>query len=57
MNLMNNLGPQTTEQLYGKVSSANQNTIRTRGDLERFLKRKEKEGWVKFEKGHWLNVQ
>jgi len=53
MNLFNNLGPQTTEALYGRVSSAYRGPVNTREELERFLQRKAMEGRVTFEKGEW----
>lgn len=57
MNLFNNLGPQTTESLYSRVSSAYRGPVRTREELERFLQRKAKEGRVTFEKGWWDLVE
>ena len=54
MNLFKNLGPQTTEALYSRVSSAYQGPVRTREELEQFLQRKLKEGRVRFENGHWV---
>ena len=57
MNLFNNLGPQTTEALYNRVSSVYQGPVKTREELERFLQRKEKEGRVTFEKGRWDLVE
>lgn len=57
MNLFNNLGPQTTEALYHRVSSVNRGPVKTREELERFLQRKVKEGRVTFEKGWWYIVE
>jgi hypothetical protein len=53
MNLFNNLGPQTTEALHSRVSSAYRGPVKTREELERFLQRKVREGRVIFEKGEW----
>lgn len=57
MNLFKNLGPQPTEALYSRVSSAYRGPVKTREELERFLQRKANEGRVTFEKGQWDLVQ
>ena len=57
MNLFKNLGPQTTEALYHRVSSVYRGPVKTREELERFLQRKAKEGRVTFERGRWDIVE